>query len=254
MRQRSQDLFLTYILPIALAVMVLALSQLLNLVKISNLLEACALCGIVICGLFIGQYFAFKTLRLHERDTLYGILTVISFSRSHHVPNSGILSERDVLGIESTAREVWVYAYDLNYERFDQGRSPFTNAVVVNLTRGVKYRYLIPDTPDIVRRAGRMCDYLRQYETWSGQVEFLIVTTPPTFNQFGVTLYNPNQVNADDDYSTIAVYFPHAKDFQSVTDPRLVPFIAVREVGALEIQEELEKILETSRIFPLPGE
>lgn len=251
MRKRSQDFLQTYVLPISLAVVVLALSELLNLVSISHILEACALCTVVICGLFIGQYFAFKALRVQERDALYGILSVIGFSHSNNVPGSGILSESDVLGLESAAHEVWVYAYDLNYERFDHGRSPFTNAVVVNLARGVKYRYLIPDTPDMVRRAERMLNYLHQYEIRRGQVEFLIVATPSAFNQFGVTLYNPNLVDVDDDddCATIAVYFPHAKDLEVVNDRSSIPFIAIREGGALKIQEELEKIAEEPRAF-----
>lgn len=96
-----------YILPIIAAIAILAVSLLIDLVGTRDLLEACGLCAItIIAGLLIGQYVAFKTLRIHERDALYSILSVISFSRSGLSQREGMLSQREVLGIESAAREV----------------------------------------------------------------------------------------------------------------------------------------------------
>lgn len=257
-RRPQQDIIQNYVLPLGLAIVILAVSQLINLVSISNLLEGCALVAVIIIGLFIGQYVAFRALRVQERDALYGILSTISFSRSHHLPLSGVLTEKDVLGLESTARQVWVYAYDLNYERYDKNRSPFTNAVITNLVKGVRYIYLIPDASEIVGRAQRMRDYLQQYATSSKQLEFRVASSPPLFNQFSVTLYNPDTVDgvkvgepSDDDNSsmTIAVFFPHAKDFEAAGQGESVPFISVREPRALEVQEKFEAMLKESKVL-----
>jgi hypothetical protein len=246
----------SYIIPIVLAIVILAISQLINLVSVSNLLEACGLCAVVISGLFVGQYVAFKALRLQERDALYGILSVVSFSGSSHIPTSGVLAQGDILGMESSAHEVWVYAYDLNYENFDRGRSVFTNAVVVNLTRGVRYKYLVPDSPEIIRRAERMQEYLRRFAASAKQLEFRVASSPPLFNQFGVTLYNPDNVESisspqtdGKDCDTVAVFFPHAKDFEAEGIQEFTPFIAVRNGKAMEIQEKFEDMLAASRIL-----
>jgi hypothetical protein len=247
----QQQLLQSYILPLVLAIVILAVSQLLNLVHVAKLLEACGLCAIAIVGLFVGQYVAFKTLRMQERDALYGILSVISFSSSHRPPNAAVLTESDVLGLESAAHEVWIYAYDLNYERFDKSRSSFTNAVATNLQRGVSYVYLVPNSPEIIHRAQRMNDYLSQYATHSKQLRFHVASIPPLFNQFSVTLYNPDTTissrpNDDEDScSTIAVFFPHANEFASVSVS--IPFLAVRDNKALEIQEKFEALLINSR-------
>jgi hypothetical protein len=261
MSKRTQsDVVQSYVLPLVLAIVVLAVSQLINLVSISHLLEACGLCATIILGLFVGQYVAFKALRLQERDALYGILSTISFSGSHNVPTSGVLAEGDVLGLESSAHEVWVYAYDLKYEKLDRTHSAFTNAVIINLTRGVRYTYLVPDAPDIILRAERMQAYLRQFATSPKQLAFLVASSPPLFNQFSVTLFNPDTVDGpaaahghdSDKPNTVAVFFPHAKDFEMTDDPGFTPFIAVREAGALEIQEKFEAMLRASKALSPP--
>lgn len=234
-----------------LAIVILAVSQFLNLVSISHLLEACAICAVVICGLFAGQYMAFRMLRLQERDALFSILSVISFSGSRKAPRSGVLTEEEVLGMESVAREVWVYAYDLKYERLEGGRSVFTNAVVQNLERNVRYVYLMPNSSETILRAERMRSYLQRFTQASDQLTFLISPNPPIFNQFSVTLYNPDL--ASDDRSdtepsrTIAIFFPHAKDFELSNGDDFTPFIAVRDSGALEIQEKFEAMVRDAK-------
>ena len=245
-----------YIVPLVLAIVILAVSQLINLVNVSNLLEACGLCAIVISGLFVGQYIAFKALRLQERDALYGILSIISFSGATHIPTSGVLAQGDVLGMESAAHEVWVYAYDLNYENFDRSRSIFTNAVVNNLSRGVRYKYLIPNSPEIIRRAERMQDYLRRFTASASQLEFRVTDIPPLFNQLGVTLYNPDNVEGsspprtnDDTCATVAVFFPHANTFGTEQGEGVTPFMAMRNGKAMEIQEKFENMLIASRLL-----
>ncbi len=258
MRNQTQNIIQTYILPIVLAIVILAVSQLITLVSISNILEASGLVAVVIIGLFIGQYVAFKTLRIQERDALYGILSVISSSGTGKIATSAALTQSDVLGLESCAHEVWVYAYDLNYERFDRSQSPFTNAVVTNLARGVKYIYVIPNSPEIILRARRMYSYFHQYAKASKQLVFHIANIPPIFNQFSVTLYNPDNIKpADADVSetaTIAVFFPHAKDAARSSDTDYtVPFIAVRESRALEIQEQFEAVLREAAVMTLPN-
>lgn len=250
----QQQLVLSYIVPLVLTIVILAISQLLNLVKLTHLLEACGLCAVVIVGLFIGQYVAFKTLRMQERDALYGILSTISFSSGHYSPNAAVLTESEVLSIESAAHEVWIYAYDLEYERFDRGRSPFTNAVAANLQREARYVYLIPSSSEVINRACRMSEYLAQFVKGSKQLEFRVSSIAPQFNNFSVTLYNPDttlrrpsDTGSDQDCNTIAIFFPHAKHFVSTGVP--TPFLAVRDRNALDIQEKLESLLKDSTIL-----
>jgi hypothetical protein len=243
-----------YVVPIVLAIVILAISQLFNLVKIANLVEACVLCATVISGLFVGQYVAFRALRVQERDALYGILSTISFTGPSHMATSRVLVEADILRMESAAHEVWIYAYDLNYENFDRSRSPFTNAVVTNLKNNIKYKYLIPDSPEIIRRAERMQDYLRRFTKSEKQLEFRVAASPPLFNQFAVTLYNPDNVagapsGRDDVGATVAVFFPHANSFGTESGGDVTPFIAVRDGKAMDIQEKFESMLINSRLL-----
>ena len=246
LKQRiSANLIQTYVIPLVLAIAVLALSQLLNLVKVTDLLLASGLCAVIIVGLFIGQYAAFSTLRIQERDALFAILSTISFSGAQSVSTSGILTQSEVLGLESVAREVWIYAYDLKYEQFDRRRSPFTSAVSANLVRGVSYRYLLPNSDKLKIRAERMYEYLQQFAKSVDSLEFRITSGPPLFNQFAVTLYNPDRAVAelamDSVSGTVAIFFPHADDFNE-TEGVHAPFIAVRDRQALVLQEKFEQM------------
>jgi hypothetical protein len=255
-REPQVDIIQNYILPIVLAIVILAVSQLINLVSIRDLLEASGLCAIIITGLFTGQYVAFKALRIQERDALYGILSVITFSGPGSSPRKGMLSQPEVLGIESTAHEVWIFLYDMKYEDFDERRTPFTNAVVESLERGVRYKYLIPDDQQTIQRARRMQAYLSQYASSVKQLEFRIAACAPIFNQFSVTLYNPSAPRSKKSESKslsspnpIAVYFPHADDVGLNLDNSGAYFTAIMGTRALEVQEKLEALFSTSRIL-----
>jgi hypothetical protein len=133
-RQPSQDVIQNYVLPIMLALAVLVVSQLLNLVSIKNIITASALCAVVIVVIFAGQFIAFGALRIHERSALYGVLVNMALSGSSRLCNSEVLSEGDVLGLESVATEVWIYAFALNYER--QIDNSFTQTAIANLGEG----------------------------------------------------------------------------------------------------------------------
>jgi hypothetical protein len=253
-REPELDIIQNYILPIILAIVILAVSQLINLVSIRDLLEASGLCAVIITGLFMGQFVAFKTLRVQERDALYGILSIITFSGSASSPRKGMISQHEVLGLESTAYEVWVFVFNLNYESFEEGRTPFTNAVVENLERGVRYKYLIPDSPELIARARRMHTYLRQYASTVKQLEFRVAACAPIFNQFSVTLYNPSSIGtrrtdqkSDGSTAPVAVYFPHAEEVDLNPDQSNTVFTAIRGASALNIQENLESLFESSK-------
>lgn len=253
-REPKIDLIQNYILPIILAIIILAVSQLINLVSIQDLLEASGLCAVIITGLFLGQFVAFKTLRIQERDALYGILSVITFSGSASNSSKGMLSEREVLGLESTAHEVWVFVFNLLYERFDGERSPFTNVVVDNLERGVHYRYLIPNSQETIARARRLHTYLSQYASSVKQLEFRVADCGPIFNQFSVTLYNPalpsrkrGDQNTAGNTDPIAVYFPHADEVGPSQREAGPAFIAVMGNRALATQEQLESLFISSK-------
>ena len=183
-----------YVVPIVLAIVILAISQLFNLVKIANLVEACVLCAMVISGLFVGQYVAFRALRVQERDALYGILSTISFSGPSHMPTSRVLAEADILRMESASHEVWIYAYDLNYENFDRSRSPFTNAVVTNLKNNIKYKYLIPDSQEIRLRHNptligsvAFSRFLARFWRWPATVCMITLQAWPTRSAATIT-------------------------------------------------------------------
>ena len=243
---KKSDVVQNYLIPLGLAIAILALSQLLNLVHIQNLLIAAGLCGTVLGLLFLGQYAAFRSLRVQERDALFGILSTITFSGSRSVPMSGVITQSDVLGIESTSREVWIYAYDLNFEQFDRNRSPFTNAVVTNLEKGILYRYLLPSSDKLIIRAERLRNYLSQFTSSADQLQFRVTGTPPQFNQMAIALYNPDTVEGNrrdnDESGTVAVFFPHAEDFAGADAGQKTPFIAVRGRHALLRQEKFERL------------
>jgi len=66
-----------------------------------------------------------------------------------------VWSEQEQLAYEAGARQVWVVTRELKSEL----RSNELRAVVAkNLARGARYRYLVPDTPPVRRRADKLLE------------------------------------------------------------------------------------------------
>ena len=242
--ERFGEMVQNYLVPLGLTIFVLTVSELLNFIEIKNALIAFALCASLLGVLFLGQFWAFHTIRTRERDALFRILTMITFSGARQVPTSGRITESEVLALEATAHEVWIYAYDLHYEEFDENRSAFTEAVIGNLQLGVRYRYLLPESDGLKSRGRRLRECLEQYASGnSEQLQFRVTAMPP-FNS--ITIYNPstghNSARGSSKPSKVAVSFPQADEYSLPDTMTDSVFHAVRGPQALVQQEHFDRV------------
>ncbi len=87
-------------------------------------------------------------LRHDLRDAISRLDTLVQFVLKGHKDIAAILTDSELATRESRVHgEVWVISRDLAYDT-----ETFMRIVRENLRRGVSYRYLIPDNPEIIRK------------------------------------------------------------------------------------------------------
>ena len=231
--------FATYVLPGLGALVTLVLSMLLGWQQPEHVLWAVLLCALLFGGVGVAQYWTLKDLLRRDRMELYRIVSAIALSPADQ-PASGLLHTQDVLAIESVAEEVWVYAYDLAWE--EDENSPFTRIVKENLTRGVSYRYLIPDLPEVIERAKQIRARLSLTPRTRGRFEVRSHSRERAVTQFGLSIYNPSwQIEKSSSLrpqsDSVAVYYPHFDEVQESMAATANVFFSVRGKASNRLQE-----------------
>lgn len=241
---KAKSIAETYLIPLLLALVLITVSSFVEAIRITRLGEALILIAAILSGTFLTQYLAFRSLRIQERDALFDVLTNVAFADVHGPsPANGILSETEVLAIEACAKEIWVYAYDLNWEG---PNSPFANVVRANLDGGVRYRYLVPEVPEILLRVEQIESSLSRAQRSSDLVRFRTAErVSAVMLQISVTIYNPTLFrHAHRDPSdpqpadTVVVLFPHLRKYTSLAETATLPFLAIRGPATERFQEE----------------
>jgi hypothetical protein len=112
---------------------------------------------------------------------------------------SKIIPEPAVLGLESTSREVWIWAYRLTWEIEDEKT---LQTVSKNLHQGVAYRYLLPDSEEIHMRVRQFLDRLGATPA-ALPLEFRMRENHSSLLDQCVTIYHSN-----DSEDPVVVLFP----------------------------------------------
>lgn len=91
--------------------------------------------------------------------------------------------------LEKNAEEVWIVSPDLHY---DVENDEFKNIVEHNLHKNTKYRYIVPNTPSVIRHLNR---YQKDLTIPKDLTKEMFLLLPPSeFNPFlnELAIYNPN--------------------------------------------------------------
>ena len=227
----------TYVLPILLYLVVIGCSFLIGSLQRAAFFTSLALVAVVITGAFVAQVLAKRRLDLRDRAHLFNTLSELSFARHDSRRDSGILSEPEVLAIEACAREVWIYAYDLQWE---SNESPLTRLVTKNLERGVPYRYLVPRSEQVELRVKVLTRCHEHVRNVSKMMSVRTSERASTITQFGCTIYNPDlereAPGASSATEPVAVFFPHYANYHAEGARGEALFLSVRGVATRDIQ------------------
>lgn len=220
----------TLIWPVLATIAVGAVSALLGVLRVRDVVVGSVCLSILFACLFGVQYLAARHSSRDTRDALFNVLASVAMSDHRTQARTGILTEAEVLALESAADRVWVYAYDLEWE--GEG-SPFVDVVRSNISRGAEYRYLIPDAVDIQIRASHL---LSNRLNPAGTLTIRTTKRERTVTQFGLAIYNPTLLNPEHTAEAVAVFFPHF-NFGVFEGVSTTPFLAVRGTAVARLQE-----------------
>jgi hypothetical protein len=121
-------------------------------------------------------------------------LVALQFRGPASTPNGAIpfsiLTREDVATIERTAREVWVYAVDLQW---DVDQEALSSVIHDNLTEDKRYRYLIPS--GIEASVREMVYRNREVAHLETRLCFCARPDEIPFAPHGIAIYNPRLLN-----------------------------------------------------------
>jgi len=224
-------MFRSYVLPLLLTILLIVASVLLGLLKLTNVVLAGFLFAIIGLGVFSAELLISKSIRNEEKQNAYAFITNM-LVRERSQSASTILTLDEVVAIEAAADEVWIYAYDLEWEGED---SPLPDLVNANLLRGVKYRYIVPNTKNALIRIEHL---QHKYATAAGlrSISFRIRQREQKLVQFGIAIYNPFVLTDSRRPvgESVVVFFPHYQLFGPKGDSL---FITLRGRPTTEVQE-----------------
>lgn len=230
---RSDDtLFRSYLLPVLLTVLLIVTSMLIGFLKMTNLVLASALFAVVGLCVFSSELLISKASRREEQRNAYTFVTSMLVRERGQAVNC-ILTLDEVLAIEASASEVWIYAYDLGWENENSRLSEVVNA---NLGRGVKYRYLVPNLASILLRVEHLQRKYAAIPTLGNLVRFRSRPRELKLVQFGIAIYNPSLLSGGSRAASecVVVFFPH---YQLCGPTQSPLFFTLRGHPTTEVQE-----------------
>jgi hypothetical protein len=230
--EHDDTLFRNYLLPVLLTVLLLVASVLIGRLNLTSLMLASILFGVVGLCVFSAELLISKASRRNEQRNAYTFITSL-LTKGRGEAASCILTLQEVLAIEAAASEVWVYAYDLSWE---DENSPFPELVKSNLLRGVRYRYLVPNTASVSIRVNHLQRKHSAKPALGRLINFRSRPREQRLVQFGITIYNPSLLSGDTRAlsESVVVFFPHYKLCGPTNSPL---FITLRGQPTIEVQE-----------------
>lgn len=231
----KENLIYTYLLPILLTLLLIVVTVLLGLVNFSNLLIASALFVVIGFAIFFAELLIARASRNTDRKETYTLITNLLFRNRVESNDSGnILTLDEVLTVEISADEIWIYAYDLGWE--GEG-SNLPDVVMNNLKRGAKYRYIVPNNKQVENRVNALRHKYNSVKNVDNLIKFKSRPRDLKLVQFGIALYNPSllskgKLSVSD---CVAVFFPHYSAYgPKNNNPH---FITLRGQSTVELQE-----------------
>lgn len=158
-----------------------------------------------------------------------------------------ILTKQQAAAIEASAEEVWIYAVNMNW---DVDESVLGKVVEDNLREAARYRFLIPDRPEVLNRVRVLYTRWRSIPDIDNRVSFRIRHEELLFAKFAISIYNPNYEKASEERrsrQTCVILFPNfGRPSPGSEDPFLKlngPIVSDYEVEFSQIWQEAQKYL-----------
>lgn len=194
------------------------------------------------------------TLKSVER-AVYDYLATFNPSRGLMLAGSSeitVLTKEQAASIEASAEEVWVYAVNMTWDVDDSG---FGKVLEDNLREAARYRFLIPDRPEVKNRVRVLCARLRKIPDIESRLYFRVRTEELLFAKFAINIYNPTYERISEERKNLqpcVILFPNFNrpgpsgndPYIKVTGPIVsdyeVEFSQVWQASAKYIPEGLE--------------
>lgn len=163
-----------------------------------------------------------------------------------------VLTKEQAAAIEASAEEMWVYAVNMNW---DVDESGFGKVLEDNLREAARYRFLIPDRPEVKNRARVLFARWRRIQGIDSRVAFRVRQEELLFAKFGITIYNPTYEKTAEERADLkpcvilfpnfnrsgpGSYDPYIKVTGSVVSDYEVEFSQVWQLSAKWVPERLD--------------
>lgn len=232
MINKDNGLFQNFLLPLLLTILLIIGSLALDWVDLTNITWTALLFVIIGLAVFLAEIMAINISRNSERKNTFEFVTSLLLA-NRAAGGSNILTLDEVTAIEAASEEVWIYAYDLAWEG---DNSVFPDLVSENLTRGVKYRYIVPNSNQVLIRVNSLLSKYKKIKNARKGIVFKCRPLELKLVQFGIAIYNPS-ITAEQGRQLsdcVVVFYPHYKSHAPRTEAR---FISMKGPSTIEVQE-----------------
>lgn len=222
-------------------------SLLMGLLNLKNVVLASVLFLTVGLCVFSAELLVSKVGRIQERRNTFTLLSAV-LVRDRTAASSGLLTLEDVIALESASEEVWIYAFDMAWE---DETSPIPAMVRANLARGVRYRYVVPDTAAVRVRVDNLRHRYTGVPNLSTLLSYRARNREEKLIQFGVAIYNPSLLSGGRraPADVVVVFFPH---YNLCGPGGGAAFVTLRGESTVQVQEAFVEVWNTSTEIPEP--
>ena len=158
----------------------------------------------------------------------------------------GVIDESRMIDIETTSREVWIYAFDLKWDAEDNSMARLINN---GLADGRRYKVLIPPYDEVRSRAKALANRNGNVPSLDSLLKFRARKVEQKFQQFVVNIYHPKSVDSIDTESNdpIVVLQPR----WDVGHGERTPMLLVRGQSAKEYEREFRDAWDDGAAIPM---
>lgn len=233
----KNSIIINYLIPFAFIITGLILSTLIKLDNLKYYIFTFMLFIVIGASIYLAEIFINEIKPSNELKK--GIESLLS----GEVKNSNFLNLKSILKLESMSNEMWIYAYNLEWE---MGDSALVDVVYKNLEKGKKYIYIVPDTDRVRARVKILEERYKNIKNNSANIQFFFRKENSKLIQFGITIYNPSICTHGSKMKPVVVFFPHFKSIQSSIESDKFYFIMGNDTfeiqeGFLEALDKIER-------------
>ena len=235
----TSDSMLSLVVGIVIVALGFTIGLAQNYISITGILFALALVviDVILLLLFL------RISRINELNRISQNCRIISESKALRgitIRLDGLITVSELKVIESSAtQEVWVMCPSLLLDRGHLGA-----VIIANMERGVKYRYILPDTKQVKARYQQLInDWKRHAIDVEHQVEVIFIKHSEIFTDVGI--YDPITENAK-----AVIWTPPIPEFEKygekyqkgflIDDPEPIDYLVSFFQGLWEERDEKE--------------